>query len=147
MSLRQRTLLFSGVTLLILVALLFLISSSILLDSFETLETRDVQENLVRVQNALNDELVRLSSISGDWAPWTDTYNFVLGQNDAYIADNLMDSTFANLEINLMAFVNKGDIMKWAVPNHYIFVEELAKTTVGKIDKKTLRNHYQTLPD
>ena len=48
---------------------------------------------------------------------------------------------------HLMTFVNKGDIMKWAVPNHYIFVEELAKTTVGKIDKKTLRNHYQTLPD
>jgi fatty-acyl-CoA synthase len=48
---------------------------------------------------------------------------------------------------HLMTFVDEGTIMKWAVPNHYIFVEELAKTTVGKIDKKTLRNRYQTLPD
>ena len=43
---------------------------------------------------------------------------------------------------HLMKFVEKGEINRWAVPDAYIFVDELPKTSVGKIDKKTLRHRY-----
>jgi fatty-acyl-CoA synthase len=50
------------------------------------------------------------------------------------------------LKKHLMKFVDDGVIMKWAVPGHYVFVEEMPKTSVGKIDKQELRRRYQTLP-
>ena len=36
--------------------------------------------------------------------------------------------------------VAAGDLSKWAVPKEIRFVSEIAKTSVGKIDKKTLRS-------
>jgi len=32
---------------------------------------------------------------------------------------------------------------KWQLPDEVLFVDEIPKTSVGKLDKKTIRNHYQ----
>jgi fatty-acyl-CoA synthase len=43
--------------------------------------------------------------------------------------------------------VADGLITKWAVPEHYVFVEEFPRTSVRKIDKNALRSQYPTLPE
>jgi fatty-acyl-CoA synthase len=48
---------------------------------------------------------------------------------------------------HLMKFVSDGVIADWQVPDNYVFVEELPKTSVGKIDKKVLRSRYPTPPE
>ncbi len=48
------------------------------------------------------------------------------------------------MQKHLQKSVADGVITKWAVPEHYVFVEELPRTSVGKIDKKVLRSRYQT---
>jgi fatty-acyl-CoA synthase len=48
------------------------------------------------------------------------------------------------MQEHLQKSVADGVITKWAVPEHYVFVEELPRTSVGKIDKKVLRSRYQT---
>nr|NIN67191.1 fatty acid--CoA ligase [Anaerolineae bacterium]NIN97333.1 fatty acid--CoA ligase [Anaerolineae bacterium]NIQ80256.1 fatty acid--CoA ligase [Anaerolineae bacterium] len=48
------------------------------------------------------------------------------------------------MQEHLQKSVADGVITKWAVPEHYVFVEELPRTSVGKIDKKVLRSQYQT---
>ncbi len=45
------------------------------------------------------------------------------------------------LEI-LRDFVKVGKIEKWAIPNRFIQLDELPKTSVGKLDKKFLRKLY-----
>jgi len=42
----------------------------------------------------------------------------------------------------VQAQANKGVISPWAVPDHIQFVEAIEKTSVGKIDKKRLREKY-----
>jgi fatty-acyl-CoA synthase len=44
---------------------------------------------------------------------------------------------------HLQKYAADGVITKWAVPEHYVFVEEFPRTSVGKIDKKVLRSRYQ----
>lgn len=51
------------------------------------------------------------------------------------------------MQEHLQKFVADGVITKWAVPEHYVFVEELPRTSVGKIDKKVLRSRYPAPPD
>ena len=43
--------------------------------------------------------------------------------------------------------VELGEISKWAIPNHIFFVEQLPKTSVGKLDKKAIRKNVFTLKD
>jgi fatty-acyl-CoA synthase len=38
--------------------------------------------------------------------------------------------------------VAAGNLSKWAVPDQFRFVAEIAKTSVGKIDKKRLRAEF-----
>jgi acyl-CoA synthetase (AMP-forming)/AMP-acid ligase II len=47
--------------------------------------------------------------------------------------------TDAELKEFLMAYVADGTLSKWAVPETIRFVESLPKTSVGKMDKKTIR--------
>ncbi len=39
-------------------------------------------------------------------------------------------------------YADKGVISPWAVPDQIRFVEQIEKTSVGKIDKKLLRQKY-----
>jgi|TARA_R100000687_G_scaffold7931_2_gene7368 fatty-acyl-CoA synthase len=39
--------------------------------------------------------------------------------------------------------VESGEINKWAIPEHIDFVEDIPKTSVGKINKKLIRDQLQ----
>ncbi len=43
---------------------------------------------------------------------------------------------------HLLKYVDDGTITSWMPPDKYIFVQELPRTSVGKIDKKVLRSQY-----
>ena len=47
-----------------------------------------------------------------------------------------------SLQAHLQVFVASGDISKYAVPERVLLVEVIEKTSVGKIDKKLLRQKY-----
>ena len=51
------------------------------------------------------------------------------------------------MQEHLRKYVADGVITKWAVPEHYIFVEDFPRTSVRKIDKNALRSQYPTLPE
>ena len=48
----------------------------------------------------------------------------------------------ARLKIELQHLAERGLISRWAVPDRVLLVDEIAKTSVGKINKKTLREKY-----
>jgi len=43
----------------------------------------------------------------------------------------------------MMKFVEEGKIAKWWIPEKFIFVDDIPKTSVGKYDKKVLRPKYK----
>lgn len=50
--------------------------------------------------------------------------------------------TEEDLKKHLEKFVENGTITKWAVPDSIYFLDALPKTSVGKIDKKVLRERF-----
>jgi acyl-CoA synthetase (AMP-forming)/AMP-acid ligase II len=48
----------------------------------------------------------------------------------------------SDVRTHVKSFADKGVISKWAVPDRVLFVEAIEKTSVGKIDKKLLRQKY-----
>ncbi len=47
------------------------------------------------------------------------------------------------LKNHLMTFVKEGKILKWWIPEKFLFVEEIPKTSVGKYNKKKIKAAYQ----
>ena len=47
-----------------------------------------------------------------------------------------------DIKVHLMAFVEKGIIPKYGVPDKIAIVDSIAKTSVGKINKRSLRQQY-----
>ena len=55
------------------------------------------------------------------------------------------DLTAEGIKAGLQARVDRGDLHKWYVPDRIIFVPEIPKTSVGKIDKKRIRLEMKNL--
>ena len=53
--------------------------------------------------------------------------------------------TEEELRNHLMKAVEQGKIVKWWIPDKFIFVDTLPKTSVGKIDYMKLWKEYQTM--
>ena len=46
----------------------------------------------------------------------------------------------------IAGFVKKGSIPKFGVPDEVVIVDTIAKTSVGKLNKKELREQYKNFP-
>ena len=108
MRLRKKTLLVSGVTLILMILIIYATSQVILMDRFDELEEQNTGQNLERVLNALSDTLSDLDAFNNGWAAWDDTYEFIEDGNDEYIESNLVDETFTGANLNLMLFLNSS---------------------------------------
>lgn len=113
MTLRVKTLLIVGSSLIALVGSLFVISDILLISSYARLEETSVQRNVSRVQDAINDELRGIEGFTGDYSDWDETVNFVLHPNKDYINSNLQYVTFDNLKINAFIFLNGAGKLIW----------------------------------
>jgi fatty-acyl-CoA synthase len=49
------------------------------------------------------------------------------------------------LREHLEGYVQKGVITSWAIPDEFAIIDELPRTSVGKIDKKVLRSRRATV--
>jgi fatty-acyl-CoA synthase len=63
----------------------------------------------------------------------------------ALVVRNPKASAQANeddIKSHVKLYADKGVISKYAIPHRVLFVEQLPKTSVGKIDKKALRQKH-----
>ncbi|MDM8567740.1 CHASE4 domain-containing protein [Candidatus Halobeggiatoa sp. HSG11] len=112
MTLRKKTLWMIGTTLVGLLILLLTISSTILLQGFTQLETIEVEKNITRLNNIFSDELERLFILAEDYGSWDDTYEYMNTHDEKYITTNFVESTFEDLNLNLMMLIDtNGNIV------------------------------------
>lgn len=52
-------------------------------------------------------------------------------------------ATIEDIQQHLKQFVDSGEINKWAIPEQMDFVEDIPKTSVGKINKKLIRDQLK----
>ena len=50
----------------------------------------------------------------------------------------------SHLQEHITQFITQGLISKWAMPEEFVFVTSIPKTSVGKIDKKRIRAEWHT---
>jgi diguanylate cyclase (GGDEF)-like protein/PAS domain S-box-containing protein len=113
MTLRTKTLLIIGMTLIALIVVLYATLSSILYDRFAKVEQLDAEENVRRVRDAYDHELDKLDQQASDWAEWDATYAFIKDRNKQYINETLIDEAIARVNLNLILYINTAGEVVW----------------------------------
>ena len=109
MSLRRKTILIMTLMLLGLALLLYLVFRTIMLDSYASLKQQITLCNLDRASASIQREVERLGRSIHDWSSWETIYQAVQNNNSHDLTENLNDSTFWSLNIDLMLFVNSDN--------------------------------------
>jgi diguanylate cyclase (GGDEF)-like protein/PAS domain S-box-containing protein len=110
MSLRDKTLIAVGLTILIVVTMIYAISQIILLNSFIQLEEQYTRQSVDRAKFAIEDRLMILDMLLSGWAARDQTYDFVQSGDRTFIDEKLGNETLqsANLD-NLLILNNSGE--------------------------------------
>lgn len=111
-SIRSKIIIVTIASIVVFAAILYIISSEVLRESYVTLEEESVLEDLSRVEDALQNTVSQINVKLSDWAAWDDTYRFVQDGNEEYVKSNLGVPSIALLKINMMVFSNAaGDVV------------------------------------
>ena len=112
MSINKRIIIILSIFFIGTIVVTLTISNLVIQKRFLGIEEQTVSTNINRVINMLSNDKNGLSYLNIDWSAWDDTYEFIDNGNKNYIDSNLVDSTFTNLNLNLIMFVNlSGNIV------------------------------------
>jgi len=116
MSLRVRALLVLGTSLLLMLAAVYALSSTLLLDSFRRLEDNEAAAHVERVRKALLDDLQALDASCRNFATWDAAYEYMRTEDAAFIASNIGFGGQSDLiarRLTLLAFVQDDGRLVW----------------------------------
>lgn len=101
MSLRLKTYLIVGITLIALTASLYAVSQTVIMRTFERVEANEVRDKVAQVRAILGRELADLGAIAYGYSSWDETAAFLedLGQTDS--KTDLGDSFFTGNSVSL----------------------------------------------
>ncbi len=114
MTLKHKILIAVGLTFLVLIALLYTVSSTLLLNAFDNLERESITTDVKRVLDGLKEEEASLNVIGGDWGGWNDTRDFILGENSTFVSDNLADNALKTVNLSFMVFLDTSSTLIYA---------------------------------
>jgi two-component sensor histidine kinase/sensor domain CHASE-containing protein len=103
----RRILLFTGVTLVVMLLFISLVTRTVLNEGFARLERGFVTRNLARVRNGISELERSIGATTTDWATWDEAYQFAAGRNRGFVENNLGSEVLANLHVNIVLFLNK----------------------------------------
>jgi len=81
---------------------------------FGSLEQSDATVSVARVQDALNQQIDAYDRTIGNWSSWDDTYAWIHDGNPDFVASNLGDSVFGQLDANVLVFIDETGKVVWA---------------------------------
>ena len=106
MTIRRQTILTVIAIFVALGGLMFYYSRVIVLESFEALETANIQRLSDRMTNWVSSHQERLVGTAHDWSQWDHTYEFILSGDQSFVRSNFTDEFFQALRIHIMLFVD-----------------------------------------
>ena len=108
MTLRHRTAIAVLASCALIAMALFFALQSVIAARFTAVEKQKAAQDLARASTALDQDVAGLESTVGGWASREDTYQFMQDGNADFIAVNFGESSFSELGIDFVVFVNNS---------------------------------------
>ncbi|EHJ49137.1 integral membrane sensor hybrid histidine kinase [Solidesulfovibrio carbinoliphilus subsp. oakridgensis] len=113
-SIRKFTLLGLCLGTVLFFALYIAINSYLLKKTFTNFENNSLANDVVRMSNALDEEIHKLDELILDWAIWDDSALFMQGKMKNYTKSNLNDRTLDSLHLSFIMFVDNRGRIVWS---------------------------------
>jgi sensor domain CHASE-containing protein len=84
----------------------YAVQREVILPSFEALEADLARTDMERVRRAIDRELDQLQTFCADWGNWLDTYQYMGGENPAFIEENMTPVTLEAAGLDVVAFLD-----------------------------------------
>jgi sensor domain CHASE-containing protein len=97
---------------LVLAGLNYQVLTRVLTPGFLELERQIAHADMDRCEAAIWNVMEHKATFANDWAAWTDTYEYTVGEKPSYVEDNLMDRAF---QANDTSFICLADARKKVV--------------------------------
>jgi sensor domain CHASE-containing protein len=91
----------------------FAVQRRVILPSFEALEADLARTDMDRARRAIERELDQLQTFSADWGNWLDTYQYMAGENPAFVEENMTPVTLEAAGLDVVAFVDADGRFVW----------------------------------
>jgi len=139
MSLRRKTLIIVGVTVIGLIAAPYFMLQKILNNSVTKLEATITKHDLRQTLSVVNDDLAALDMFDRDWAAWDDSCAFVKDRNETYIQTNLVPGALSDAKVNVILYYDAQGalVFKRAVDIH----QKAEATFPESVSQYILNNH------
>ena len=106
MTLRQKTFLSILGTLGALLAVVFIVASTLVMQGFLEIERRTTEQNLERAVAALEHEIANLGVKLTDWSAWDDSCRFIEDHGTEFLRANLNAASLDALELAFVVFTD-----------------------------------------
>ncbi len=126
MTIRKRMLIVCTVMIVVMLGVQSLVSILLIRMRYKDLETEGLRTNNSIVTNYLAEAENSMGAAAGDWSNWDDSYNFLRGENPAFIQENLGNNNLKKLRVNLIAFCGMDGKVKFARMYDYESDKEMA---------------------
>ena len=112
MTLRRKTQISLGITLLLILLMLDLTFTNFLRRSAEQTDRERITLNLSRAVVSINAEAKTLSAIAANWAHSDATWDYMNGRNANYAAETLNRDALTEIGISSMIFIDSGNMVR-----------------------------------
>ncbi|MFH1174854.1 MAG: CHASE4 domain-containing protein [archaeon] len=99
-----------GLTI-VLSAIFAIVASSIMQHQFTTVEEETAQSTITLLSNAVEREISDIDVSLHDYSSWDATYAYAEQENPAYIEEDMTQSVFTNLNMDLVIITNTTDVL------------------------------------
>ena len=108
MKLYNKFLIGGSLIAVIFIIIILFFSNNILLSNYEKIEDNSIISNMERANNAMNEEIDKLSDFVNDYSAWNDSYTFIKDKNKEYLYSNFSRYTsFKRFRINFIIYTDK----------------------------------------
>jgi len=106
-SIRDKIIKRLTLSFLAMTVLIYLVLNSIIFNKVDLLEESYAKEHVLRVMKTIEHDQKNMEEMINDWASWDDTYQYIHNHDEQYEKNNLGYSTFLNLNLDLIAFIDE----------------------------------------
>jgi two-component system, NtrC family, sensor kinase len=148
LSLRSKVLVFVILVSASFLGASYLVNRVVIQPEFQKVEQQRATDDLQRCVEAVRNDMDFLSRNAADYGAWDATYKFAVDGNAAYVHENLVAETFANLTIDFLTMVRSDGTIIWSGMKTEAPVlqpaEELAAEVVTALRPRLALTHPDT---
>jgi len=91
----------------------YAVQRAVILPSFEALEADLARTDMERLTRAIDSDLAQFQAFGVDWGNWLEPYNFMVGKEPDFVANNLSKAGIESSRLELVAFVDADARFVW----------------------------------